>query len=347
MTRWLPTVDGRMTWSRARRSLLAAVVALAAGACVRADHSNDVDVSGSSTVEPITIRVAELLEDRDDDVLVNVDGPGTGDGFKLFCGGETDISDASRPIKEEEAADCEAAGIDPIELTVAFDGLAVLTSPENPLDCLTFADLYALVGPEAEGVRRWSDAEDLAHELGSTTRFPDVPLDLTAPGEESGTFDSFVELALADIAEARAEEGHVSEEEAATTRPDYQSQADDSAIIQGIEGSRGSLGWVGYAFAAEAGDEVKQLAIDGGEGCVEPTAEAIADGSYPLSRPLFIYVSAEALLDNPDVTTFVDFYLGDGMQAVEEVGYVPLNDEQLRMTRAVWRARPGGSTASS
>ena len=130
---------------------------------------------------------------------------------------------------------------------------------------------------------------------------------------------------------------------AETTRPDYQSQADDNAIIQGIEGSAGSFGWVGFAYAEEAGDEVKHLAIDGGDGCVEPTASAIADGSYPLARLLYIYVSAEALLDNPDVETFVDFYLGEGMEAVEEVGYVRLTDEQLAATRMTWEARTTGS----
>lgn len=322
---------------------LTAIAVLVAVGCVSDDHSRDVDVSGSSTVEPITIRVAELLEDRNDDVLVNVDGPGTGDGFKLFCAGQTDLSDASRAIKSEEIADCDDNGVDFIELPVAFDGLTVMTSPDNPVDCLTFPDLYALMGPEAEGVRTWREAQALAHELGSSTKLPDVSLDVTAPGEESGTFDSFVELALKDIAEQRVESGDLAPESAETTRPDYQSQADDNAIIQGIEGSTGSFGWVGFAYAEEAGDNVKHLAIDGGDGCVEPTATTIADGSYPLSRTLYLYVSAEALLDNPDVETFVDFYLGAGQPAVEEVGFVPLTRAQLDATRARWRARTTGT----
>ena len=176
---------------------------------------------------------------------ISVEGPGTGDGFKKFCAGETDISDASRPIEEEEIAECEKAGIEFIELKIAFDGISVLTAPDNPVECLSFADLYALIGPEAEGFGKWTDATELAAELGSDTEFPDENLDLTGPGEESGTYDSFIEIAFGDIAEARLEEGKITEDQAETTRPDYQASANDNTIIQNIEGSSGSLGWVG------------------------------------------------------------------------------------------------------
>jgi phosphate transport system substrate-binding protein len=294
------------------------------------DVSGTVNVSGSSTVEPISVGVAEMFEEVAPDVVVNVDGPGTGDGFELFCNGETDISDASRPISEEEIASCEENGVEFIELKVAFDGIAVMTNPANEaVTCLTFEDLYALVGPEAEGVTNWSDAQALATELGSTTQLPDAPLDIVGPGEESGTYDSFIEIVFGDIAEAQLEAGAITEDQEETTRPDYQSSPDDNTIIQGIEGSDTSLGWVGFAFAEEAGEGVKELEIDGGDGCVAPSDETIADGTYPISRPLFIYVSTTAMEENPAVAAYVEFYMGEGLAAVDEVGYVALPDDQL------------------
>ena len=307
--------------------------------------SGEINISGSSTVEPISIRVAELFEDVQPGVTVNVDGPGTGDGFKLFCEGETDISDASRAIKKDEAAACEKAGIEFIEIKIAFDGISVLTSPDNEVKCLSFADLYALVGPESQGFDTWSDAATLAKELGSTTSFPNTKLDITAPGEESGTYDSFIELALADAAEKRVEAGKLTEDKAESTRPDYSSQSDDNAIITGVEGSKSSLGWVGFAFAEEAGDKVKEIEIseEPGGKCVAPSSDTIADGSYPLSRPLFIYVSKAAAEENPAVASYVDFYVGDGLDAVEDVGYVPLPDDQMDESVKAWDARTAGT----
>lgn len=308
------------------------------------DISGDVFVTGSSTVEPISVAVAEAMESVHPDVLVDVEGPGTGDGFEKFCNGEADISDASRAIKPEEAEACAASGIEFIELKVAFDGISVLTNPANDaVECLTFADLYALVGPEAEGFDKWSDAQALASELGSSTELPDLDLEITAPGEESGTYDSFIELVFGDIAEARLEAGAISEDQAETTRPDYSSQADDNAIISGIEGADGSFGWVGFAFAEEAGDGVKELEIDGGEGCVAPSEDTIADGSYPISRPLFIYVNTTSLEENPAVGAYVDFYLGEGIAQVSEVGYVALPDDQFAETTDAWESKTTGT----
>lgn len=311
------------------------------------DVSGEVVISGSSTVEPISTAVAESFAEIAPDVSVDVDGPGTGDGFELFCNGETDISDASRPIDPEEIQACADNGVELIELEVGIDGISVLTNPANEtIDCLTFADLYALVGPEAEGTETWADAQALATELGSSTTFPDAPLDITAPGEESGTYDSFIELALGDVAETRVEAGAITEDQAETTRPDYTSQADDNAILTGIEGSDSSLGWVGFAFAEEAGDQVKELAIDGGDGCVEPSAETIADGTYPISRSLYIYVNAATAEDNPAVAAYVDYYLGDGISAVTETGYVAIPDARLADATATWESRQTGSLAS-
>jgi phosphate transport system substrate-binding protein len=307
--------------------------------------SGEVDITGSSTVEPISTAVAELFQEENGDVTVNVDGPGTGDGFEQFCNGDADITDASRAIEQEEADACQQNGVEYIELKVGFDGLSVLTNPANEdVTCLTFADLYALVGPESEGVGNWSDAQALATELGSTTELPDASLDITAPGEESGTYDSFIELALGDIAEERVAAGSISEDQAETTRPDYQASADDNVIIEGIEGSDTSLGWVGFAFAENAGDQVKEIEVDGGDGCVAPSADAIADGSYPLSRPLFIYVNKAEAVDNAAVAAYVDFYLSEqGITSVEEVGYVALPDDQLSDTTTAWEDRTAGT----
>lgn len=308
--------------------------------------SSIVNVSGSSTVAPISTRVAEFFEDVDPGAVVNVDGPGTGDGFVLFCEGETDISDASRPIKPEEADTCAENGIEFIELQVAIDGLSVITHPANDaVECLSFVDLYALTGPESQGFENWSDAQPLADELGSATRFPDANLDITAPGEESGTYDSYIEIALSGVAERRVEAGRISEEEAETTRPDYQSSGDDNIIIQGIQGSETSFGWVGFAFAEEAGEAIREIAISeepGGE-CVEPNPGTIASGDYPLSRPLFIYVNAARADSKQAVADYVDFYLGDGIHAIEEVGYVALEDSKLEETVTAWENRETGS----
>ncbi len=318
--------------------------AVASGDC--ADVEGDVIVSGSSTVEPISARVGELLEDCGSEVLATVDGPGTGDGFQLFCAGETDISDASRPIEAEEVEACEESGIDFIELKVGIDGIAVLTSPDNAIDCLSFPDLYALIGPEAEGFESWADAQELAEELGSTTTFPDAPLDITGPGEESGTYDSFMEIVFGDLSEARAEAGAISEDDVETSRKDYSSQADDNAIIAGIEGSSSSLGWVGYAFAEQGGEGVTEvpIAAEPGRECVEPTPETIASGEYPIARDLYIYVNAGLAEENPAIAAYVDHYLSDaGIEAVAEVGYVELSADELEATRAIWEAREVGT----
>jgi phosphate transport system substrate-binding protein len=307
----------------------AAVAALALSACGgEEDAAGDIAISGSSTVAPISAIVADEFNFLGSTAQVTIDDPGTGDGFALFCEGATDIQDASRPIKEEEAQQCADAGIDYVELEIAFDGIAVLTSVENDaVECLTFADLYALVGPEAEGVDNWDDAEALASELGSTTDLPDAPLEVTAPGVESGTYDAFVELVLSEVADVTE------------LRSDYSSQADDNSIIAGVEGSDSSLGFVGFAFASGAGEDVKPVEIDGGDGCVAPSAETIADGTYPVARSLYIYVSLDRVEANPVVGEYVDFYLSDTLAVlVEEAGYVPLPEARLAATRAAWGA---------
>lgn len=292
-------------------------------------------VSGSSTVEPISARVGAAFSAANPDVGITVEGPGTGDGFQRFCTGETDVSDASRTIKDSEAQTCAANGIEYVELKVAFDGITVLTSPNNSaVSCLSFGDLYALVGPESEGFQTWADANPLATEVGGMGGFPDAPLVITAPGEESGTYDTFVELVIEDYAGERGAED--------ATRADYQSSPNDNVIIQNITGNDTSFGWVGYAFYAENEDVLKAVAVDGGSGCVAPSDATISDGSYPLARALYIYVSLNKVAEKPELAAFVDYYLSDeGLAAVGEAGYVDLPTDQISATRAAWEAGKG------
>ena len=300
----------------------------------------EIFVSGSSTVEPITNAVAEAYAAENSGFEYTVEGPGTGDGFALFCNGETDISDASRAISEEEIALCGEAGVEYVELLVAFDGLSVITSAENTeVTCLSFLDLYALLGPESEGFESWSDANDLAAELegelgeefgASNAPYPEASLDISAPGEESGTYDSFVEIVFGDIAEARGADE--------VARIDYPASANDNVIIENIAGSPSSLGWVGLAFASQA-EGVTSIEIDGGDGCVAPSAETVADESYPISRPLFIYPSLAAVEENPAVAPFVDYYVSEGLALAGDVGYVALTDEQAQATVDAWDGR--------
>ncbi len=251
---------------RNRRNWLTILAALAALSLVAAACGDDdgggggatgttalegtITISGSSTVQPITSLVAELFnEDVSDGVAFTVDGPGTSDGFVLFCDGETDIQDASRPIEQEEIDACSANGVEYIELAVAFDGITVMTNPANAdVTCLNNGDLYALFGPESNGIDTWDGADSLANEVGGTDGFPSAPLEITAPGEESGTYDAFIDLSgIEDIA---LEQG-VPEDEAAALRTDYQASPDDNVIISAMEGSDSPLGFVGFAFAEE------------------------------------------------------------------------------------------------
>jgi phosphate transport system substrate-binding protein len=212
-----------------------------------------------------------------------------------------------------------------------------MTNPENAdVTCLNSGDVYALFGPESEGIDTWSGADALASEVGGIGGFPDQPLEITAPGEESGTYDSFIELSgIPDIAEAQG----IPEEDWETLRQDYQASPNDNVIITAMEGSPGALGFVGFAFAEEAGDAVKEIEIDAGDGCVAPSAESVSDGSYPLSRSLYIYVSTEAAA-RPEVAAYVDYYVSDEAitSLVEEVGYIALPSDRVQATRSAWES---------
>jgi phosphate transport system substrate-binding protein len=330
---------------RKHAGVVAALLALALVAAACGDGTDEpsdgeltgsITISGSSTVEPISSVVAEIFnEELGPDVEISVSGPGTGDGFELFCNGETDISDASRPIEEEEVKLCEKNGVEYTELEVALDGLTVMTSPDNSsVTCLNDGDLYALFGPESEGIDTWAGADSIATEVGGNGGFPDAPLEITAPGQESGTYDAFIELSgIPDIAEAQG----LPEDDWESLRNDYQASPNDNVIITAMEGSSSALGFVGFAFAEEAGDAIKELEIDGGDGCVAPSAETVSDGSYPLSRSLFIYVSSESAA-RAEVAAYVDYYVSDEAMTslVEEVGYIPLPADRIEATRTAW-----------
>jgi phosphate transport system substrate-binding protein len=265
--------------------------------------SGDVLVDGSSTVFPISEAMAEEFMAANPGVRVTVGVSGTGGGFQKFCNGETDVSNASRPIKEEEIALCAENGIEYVEMPVAFDGLSVVVSNENDwAQCLTVDELKMIWEPAAEGViTNWNQVRP---------EFPDRPLSLYGAGTDSGTFDYFTE-------------NIVGEESA--SRGDYTASEDDNVIVQGVISDANSLGYFGYAYYIENEGEMKLLEVDNGEGCVAPDPETIADGSYvPLSRPEFFYVKVDSL-DNPAVKAFTEFQISqDNAYLVSEVGYVPV-----------------------
>lgn len=307
--------------------------------------SGDIQVSGSSTVYLITGPLFEAFTAMHPGVTGFVDNPGTTDGYDVFCQDETDIQDASRTIRDEEAAICAENGVEYVELKIGIDGMAVITSATNTdIACLSVLDLYALLGPESQGFENWSDANGLAADLvaqfgadygESHAPYPDEQLTVTAPGEESGTYGSFVELAIQRIADDREQERE--------TRPDYQASGDDNVIIEGVAGTADApytLGWVGFAFAIENTDRVSFIEVDGGDGCTEANPDTISAAEYPLSRFLYIYPNLAHVADEPAVEEFVDFYLSDeGIAYVSEEGYVQLHEDDLAASRDAWENR--------
>lgn len=267
------------------------------------DLTGSVLVDGSSTVFPISEAMAEEFGRANPGVAVTVGVSGTGGGFRKFCAGETDISGASRPITQEEIDLCAEAGIEYVELPISFDGLSVVVNPENEFaQCLTTDELRTMWEPSAQGtITSWSQVR---------ADFPDQPLGLFGPGTDSGTYDFFMEAIGAD----------------GESRGDYTASEDDNVIVQGVSTEANGLGFFGYAYYAENADRLKLVEIDGGNGCVAPSPETIADGSYqPFSRPEFIYVKTTSLAENPAVKAFVDFYIDmANASLIEEVGYVPL-----------------------
>jgi phosphate transport system substrate-binding protein len=263
-----------------------------------------VEIDGSSTVFPIAEAVAEEFQLANPDARVTVGFSGTGGGFERFCAGETDISNASRPINETEREACAAAGVEFTEVPVAWDGLSVVVNPANDfVTCLTTADLRRIWAPGST-VRAWRDIRP---------EWPTEPIRLYGPGTDSGTFDYFTETING---------------EAGASRPDYQASEDDNILVQGIEGDRWALGYFGYAYYTSSANQLKLVAVDGGGGCVAPSDATITDGTYaPLSRPLFIYVK-HAALQRPEVRAYVTFLLTQAAELVPATGYHALSPEE-------------------
>jgi phosphate transport system substrate-binding protein len=281
--------------------------AAAADTTTTDELSGDVIVDGSSTVGPLTTAAAEAYRQEQPNVNVEVGIAGTGGGFERFCAGETDISNASRPIDEEEEAPvCADAGIEYADYQVATDALTVIVNPENDwVTCLTTDQLKAIWEPEAEGkIMSWNQVDP---------SFPDEPLTLSGPGTDSGTFDYFTD-------EINGEEG--------ASRTDYNASENDNVIVQAVAGEKGALGYLGYTYYEQNADTLKAVEIDGGGGCVTPSAETAQDGSYvPLARPLFIYVSNESITTKPQVAGFVGYYLNNVVSIAETALFIPVTDD--------------------
>jgi len=283
-------------------------------------------VDGSSTVFPITEAVAEEFQKVHPGVKVTVGISGTGGGFKKFGKGETDISDASRPIKPSEVELCQKNGIEYVELPVAYDGLAVMVNPKNTwAGSMTVAELKKLWAPEAQGkITRWNQVRD---------EWPDKEIHLFGAGVDSGTYDYFTEAIVG--------KEH-------SSRGDFTSSEDDNVLVQGIAGDELALGFFGYAYYEENRGKLKLVAIDdgkaeNGDGPIAPSPETVANGTYqPLSRPIFIYVSTKAL-GRPEVAEFVKFYLASAPKLVKEVGYIPLPERAYALAQQRADARKTGS----
>ena len=296
-----------MVINRFQRWLAASLVVSAVSIFTLAPASAErlrgtVSIDGSSTVFPISEAVAEEFLAVQPRVRVTVGVSGTGGGFKKFLAGEIDINDASRPIKMKEVKQASASGIGFIELPIAYDGLSVVVNTKNDwVDHLTITELNKIWQP-GSSVTRWSDVRD---------GWPETKIQLYGPGTDSGTFDYFTETING---------------KSGASRPDYTANEDDNALVRGISGDEGSLGYFGYAYYAANKDKLRVVAIDGGKGPVAPTEITINNGTYaPLSRPVFIYVRPDAL-DRKEVRAFVDFYIESAPMLATEVGYIPLPD---------------------
>ena len=285
--------------------------------------SGPVTIDGSSTVYPITTLVAEDFQTANPGVEVPVALSGTGGGFKLFCTGDTDINDASRPIKSDDEGEgpaCETNGIEYIELQIAIDGLTVVVNPENDwATCLTVEELATIYGPDSPQDLTWADVR---------AGFPNDAVQRYMPGADSGTFDYFTEVINGEV-------------DAATTYAT--TNEDDNVLVTGVAGDTNAIGFFGYAYFIENEDKLKALEVDNGSGCIAPTEATINDNSYaPLSRPLFIYPNVGEAKTRPELKAFVDFYLANSADLSTEAGYIALPDELLTSETAEWEAAIGG-----
>jgi phosphate transport system substrate-binding protein len=300
--------------------VLGACAALALGVAACGDDDDNADggnssgglsgsirIDGSSTVAPLSSIAAEEFQGENPDVQVTVGTSGTSGGFEKFCAGETDANDASRQIEAEEEKICAENGVEYEEVQVANDALSVIVNPSNPLTCITVESLNQIWDKGSE-VDSWGDVEGLDADV------EDEPLELFGPGSDSGTYDYWTEA-------INGEEGVI--------RTDYNSIGEnDNAAINGVAGDEWAMAYVPYSFVEEAGEQVKALEVEGGDGCVAPTIESVQDGSYtPLGRPLFIYPSGEAL-KKPEVVGFLEYYIQNQEELTAAATFVPMTEEQ-------------------
>ena len=266
--------------------------------------SGKITIDGSSTVAPLTTAAAEAFNAKNPDVNITVGTSGTGGGFEVFCKGETDISNASREIKDEEAEACKKAGIDYVPVRVASDGITLVTKAGVDVGkaCLTFPELKKIWAPGSK-VNNWS-------QVGSG--FNDLPLALAGAGSESGTYDFFNETILGEDAKG----------EVIQSRQDYSASEDDNVTVRAVTDAEAGLGYFGFSYYEANTDTMQAFAVDGGKGCVEPTVDSITKGDYPISRPLYVYVSKKALA-RPEVRAFVTDYVDNATQIATDATFVP------------------------
>jgi phosphate transport system substrate-binding protein len=287
--------------------------------------SGDIRVDGSSTVGPLTEAIAEEFNAENPDVKVTVGTSGTGGGFEKFCAGETDISDASRAIEPDEQKACQSKGISYEEIQVANDALTVVANPDDPVDCLTTEQLKQVWEPKST-VDNWSQIQGLQPSF-------DAELTLYSPGTDSGTFDFFTD-------KINGEEG------AQRTAGVNDIGEDDNATVTGVSGAEGGMGYFGFSYYQENQDKVKALQIDSGDGCVAPSADTAQDGSYYLSRPLLVYPSATAL-DDETVDAFLQFYLDNINAVAEQIGFIPMTDQQSQESQQKLDSISGGGSGGT
>jgi len=286
---------------------------ISCSAGVSSEQTLSIKIDGSSTVYPISKLIVDEFKTAkagNSDITLNFSG--TGGGFKKFCAGETDISNASRPISSAEMAACKAAGVAYIELPIAFDALTVIVNPANDwLDSISLEELNKIWSPEAEAkVTRWN-------QVGKN--LPDKPLNLYAPGKDSGTYDYFTEAIVG---------------KSGASRTDYLKSEDDDILVQGVQQDPNALGYLGLAYYEANQGKLKAVAVDSGNGAVLPSRETVEAGKYqPLSRPLFIYINSSAAQKNPALKDFVEMYLAKAPEIVSQVGYVPLPEDGYQLTK--------------
>ncbi len=310
--------------NRTRTIAVSAVLtagALALTACGGSSSSSSsggaagVRVDGSSTVAPLTSAAAELFKEQTPGINVTVGTSGTGGGFEKFCRGETDMNDASREIDPEEATVCKTANITYAPLIVANDALSIVVNKENTwAKCLTTAELKKIWAPKST-VENWNQVN---------SAFPNVPLQLFGPGTDSGTFDYFTK-------EINGEEG--------ASRTDYTPSEDDNVVVQGVVGTKGGMGYFGYSYYEENQDKLNIVQVNSGKGCVTPSASTVQDGTYtPLSRPLFLYPSAQSLKSNTSFAEFLAYYVTNDGSIAQSAKFIPLSASQQTKLAAAYAA---------